>query len=98
MTTYTAAQNIDHVIFGKTVMMLVSSGKLPCFTVSCCKDFQMFRSRHACSLELQPSKDTIYVRLDAAQRGLGTGSCGPQTHQVNGVAYEVNFWMKPIDI
>jgi hypothetical protein len=101
MTMYTAAQNIDHVISGKTGMMLVSSGKLPHFTVSRCEDCQIFKSRHARSLELQPSKNTIYVRLDAAQRGLGTGSCGPQTlpeYQVNGAAYEVNFWIKPIGI
>jgi hypothetical protein len=75
MTTFTAA-GIDNVISGKKGMMLVSSGKLPQFTVSRCTDCQMFASRHARALELQPSKDTIYVRLDAAQRGLGTGSCG----------------------
>jgi hypothetical protein len=99
--TCPATQDIDHVISRKTGIMLVSSGKLPHFTVSRCTDCQMFRSRHARSLELQPSKDTIYVRLDAAQRGLGTGSCGPQTlpeYQVNGDVYEVNFWIKPVGV
>ena len=81
--------------------MLVSSGKLPQFTSSRCTDTQIFAARHARACDLLPSKDTIYVRLDAAQRGVGTGSCGPQTlpeYQVNGGEHEVTFWIKPVGI
>jgi len=76
VTSSNPAAKIDNAISGKKGIMLVSSGKLPQFTVSRCTDSQIFAARHARACELQPSKDTIYVRLDAAQRGLGTGSCG----------------------
>ena len=68
--------NIDNVIAGKKGILLVSSGKMPQYTVSRCTDTQIFQARHARASELNPSTDRIYVRLDAAQRGLGTGSCG----------------------
>jgi hypothetical protein len=74
VTSSNPAANIG--ISGKKGIMLVSSGKLLQFTVSRCTDTQLFAARHARACELQPSKDTIYVRIDAAQRGLGTGSCG----------------------
>jgi hypothetical protein len=67
---------INHAIAGKRGILLVSSGKMPQFTVSRCTDTQIFQARHARACELNPSTDRIYVRLDAAQRGLGTGSCG----------------------
>ena len=76
VTSSNPAEKIGNTISGKKGIMLVSSGKLPQFTVSRCTDAQIFAARHARACELQPSKDTIYVRLDAAQRGLGTGSCG----------------------
>ena len=77
-------------------MLIVSSGKLLQFNVCRWTDTQLFKARHVDEVEV--SKDTIYVKLDAAQRGLGTGSCGPQTlpeYQVNSGAYEINFWLKP---
>jgi hypothetical protein len=67
---------INDAIAGRKGIMLVSSGKMPQFTVSRCTDTQIFQARHARASELNPSADRIYVRLDAAQRGLGTGSCG----------------------
>jgi hypothetical protein len=76
VTSSNPAAQIDNEISGNKGIMLVSSGKLPQFTVSRCTDAQIFAARHARACDLQPSKDTIYVRLDAAQRGLGTGSCG----------------------
>ena len=76
VTSSNPAEKIGNTISGKKGIMLVSSGRLPQFTVSRCTDAQKFAARHARACELQPSKDTIYVRLDAAQRGLGTGSCG----------------------
>lgn len=36
----------------------------------------LFRARHTCDLKPRPE---VYLNLDAAQRGLGTGSCGPDT-------------------
>jgi len=67
---------IENAVAGKRGILLVSSGKLTHFTVSRCTDTQMFQARHARASELNPSTDRIYVRLDAAQRGMGTGSCG----------------------
>ena len=58
----------------KTGVLFVSSGKLLQYNVSRCTDLDLFRARHV--HEIKVSKDTVYVRLDAAQRGLGTGSCG----------------------
>ena len=85
----------DNVLADRKGLFLASSGRLLQFNVSRCTDTEIFQARHV--NELQPTKDTIHIRLDAAQRGLGTGSCGPQTlaqYQVNGVSYEVNFWLK----
>ena len=67
---------IDNAIASKKGILLVSSGKMPQYTVSRCTDTQIFQARHARASELNPSTDRIYVRLDAAQRGLGSGSCG----------------------
>jgi len=67
---------IENAVAGKRGILLVSSGNLSHFTVSRCTDTQMFQARHARASELNPSTDRIYVRLDAAQRGMGTGSCG----------------------
>jgi len=67
------------------------------FTVSRFSDAQLFAARH--TNDLDPSPDTIFVRLDAAQRGLGSGSCGPQTrkeYQVNGGAYRIGFRLQMI--
>jgi len=76
MVTLNPAENIENTIANKKGVMIVSSGKLLQFTSSRCTDTQIFAARHARDCELQPSKDSIYIRLDAAQRGLGTGSCG----------------------
>lgn len=69
---------IDNVIAGRKGVLLVSSGKMPQCTVSRCTDNLIFQARHARASELNPLTDRIYVRLDSAQRGLGTGSCGKQ--------------------
>lgn len=93
----TPQTQMDNILQGKTGVLFVSSGKLLQYNVSRCTDLDLFRARHV--HEIKVSKDTVYVRLDAAQRGLGTGSCGPQTlpeYQVNGRKYEINFWIKPI--
>ena len=92
----TPRSNLDNVIEGKKGILLVSSKKQLQYNVSRCTDIQLFRARHVHEIEVSP--DTVYIRLDAAQRGLGTGSCGPQTlpeYQVNSGTFEINFWIKP---
>lgn len=83
------------------------SGSLLQYNLTRCTDIQVFKARHVHEIETKKYtyKDykigygCIYLKLDAAQRGLGTGSCGPQTlpeYQVNGGTYNINFWIKPI--
>ena len=92
-----SANSIDDVLVGKGLLVLPIDAN-PDFLASRCTDAQLFAARHV--NELGPSKDSIYVRLDAAQRGLGTGSCGPQTlpqYQITaGNECKVSFWVKPI--
>jgi len=95
-TTCNPRTNLDDAVEGRKGMLIVSSDKLLQFNVCRWTDTQIFKARHVDEVEV--SKDTIYVRLDAAQRGLGTGSCGPQTlpeYRVNSGTYEINFWLKP---
>lgn len=90
------SENFCSIISGKKGLLIVSSGKLLQFATSRCTDAQIFAARHI--NELEPAKDTTFVRLDSAQRGIGSGSCGPQTlseYQVNAGTYEINCWVKP---
>ena len=89
---HTPQTQMDNILQGKTGVLFVSSGKLLQYNVSRCTDLDLFRARHV--HEIKVSKDTVYVRLDAAQRGLGTVG-GPE-YQVNGGKYDINFWIKPI--
>lgn len=66
------------------------------FTTSLHTDVSLFSARHVS--ELKEDQDMIYIRIDAAQRGLGSGSCGPQTlrqYKVNGGSYNLSFALKP---
>ncbi|KAL7542356.1 hypothetical protein ACHAXR_011706 [Thalassiosira sp. AJA248-18] len=99
--TPTPKKSIDEVLAQKQGLLFIPTGILhPEFSASRCTDDQLFAARHVNDLE--PSKDTIFVRLSDAQRGLGTGSCGPQTlpkYQFNGMrdeVCEVSFWIKPV--
>jgi len=47
------------------------------FTASHFAASDLYEARHTCDLE--PRRE-IYLSLDHAQRGLGTASCGPDTH------------------
>ena len=70
--------------------------ELPQFTTSKHTDISLFSARHV--NELTDDAEKIFVRIDAAQRGLGTGSCGPQTlekYKVNGGKYTLSFVLKP---
>ena len=93
----TPQSHLETVLERKKGLLFVPSGSLLQYNVSRCTDLNLFRARHVHEVEM--SNDTIYVRLDAAQRGLGTGSCGPSTlpkYQINGGKYEINFWIKPL--
>jgi beta-galactosidase len=55
---------------------------------------QLYAARHSC--DLTPSKET-YVFLDYAQRGLGTGSCGPDTleqYRIPSGQYRFEYWVE----
>ncbi len=77
------------------VMIATTSQELPQFSVSRHTDITLFSARHV--NELKDDQDRIFVRIDAAQRGLGSGSCGPQTleqYKVNGGRYSLSFSIK----
>lgn len=87
---------IEQVLKDKTGLLIVPLVKDYQFTVSCFTDAQLFAARH--TNEIPPSS-SLYIRLDAAQRGLGSGSCGPQTlskYQLDGGTYRIAFWMKSV--
>ena len=55
---------------------------------------ELMKCRHQC--EVQMEKETILC-LDLAQRGLGTGSCGPQTlpqYALDEKKYQFSFELK----
>ena len=77
------------------LLIAPASNELPQCTVSRHTDITLFSARHV--NELQDDEDRIYVRIDAAQRGLGSGSCGPQTleqYKSNGGKYSLSFLIK----
>lgn len=91
-----APQAMEDVLDNKSGLLIVPTNSDIQFTVSRFTDSQIFAARHP--NELTPSSN-IYVRLDAAQRGLGTGSCGPQTlteYQVDGGTYQVSFLVRHV--
>jgi hypothetical protein len=96
--TVTPSDSIEKVLENKNGLLIVPCDKNLSFHVSRYKDAEMFAARHI--NELTPSSNKlVYIRLDAAQRGLGSGSCGPQTlpkYQVNGGSYRIAFWLKPV--
>ncbi|KAL3801629.1 hypothetical protein HJC23_013134 [Cyclotella cryptica] len=96
--TVTPSDSLEKVLENKTGFLIVPCDKDLLFHVSRYSDAEIFAARHV--NELTPSSTkSLYVRLDAAQRGLGTGSCGPQTlpkYHVNGGSYRIAFWLKPV--
>jgi hypothetical protein len=93
----TIPNTMEDILDNKSGLLIVPMNRDLHFTVSPYTDAQILEARHANELT---STSSIYVRLDAAQRGLGTGSCGPQTltkYQVNGGSYNISFWIKPIE-
>ena len=87
---------LEDVLNDKTGILIVPLEKDLQFTVSRYTDAEIFAARHPNDL---PPPSCIYIRIDAAQRGLGTGSCGPQTlekYRLNGGLYQVSFWICPV--
>jgi hypothetical protein len=79
----------------KGLMIASASHDLPQFAVSRHTDRSLFSARHV--NELRDDQDRIFIRVDSAQRGLGSGSCGPQTleqYKVNGGKYSLFFCIK----
>ena len=59
--------------FGLTVAGRPTFG----FTASHFTPNDLYAARHTCDLE---AREEVYLSIDHAQRGLGTASCGPDTH------------------
>jgi beta-galactosidase len=54
----------------------------------------LFQARHTCDLKPRPE---IYLCLDAAHRGLGTASCGPDTlekYQLRARRFKFNYQLE----
>lgn len=91
-------KSLEDLLRTKSGALIIPVGGSPEFTVSKYRDRDLFEACHTDELD---SKDgAVYVRLDAAQRGLGTGSCGPQTreeYKVHPGTYQIAFILKPIN-
>ena len=84
------------VVTSRRGLMIAPTSRELQFTTSLHTDVSLFSARHVS--ELKEDQDMIYIRIDAAQRGLGSGSCGPQTlrqYKVNGGSYNLSFALKP---
>ena len=91
------AKDLAELLAGRRGLLVIAEGK-PEFTVSRYSDEQIFSACHTHELEPSPN---LYLRIDAAQRGLGTGSCGPQTREeyhVNAGTYRVAFWLRSVGL
>jgi hypothetical protein len=70
----------------------------PQVTVSHYETDALWRARDWTELE---RTDLVVVHLDEAQRGLGTGSCGPDTlpaHLVPGGAHRFRWRLRPFTV
>ncbi|KAL7459353.1 hypothetical protein ACHAWC_011074 [Mediolabrus comicus] len=87
----------QEVVEGRRGLIIApTSDELPQFATSKHTDISLFSARHVNELKDDPGKN--FVRIDAAQRGLGSGSCGPQTldkYKVNGGKHTLSFALKP---
>jgi len=67
-------------------------------SVSHYPDELLFSTSHAYDLKPQPE---TFVYLDHKQRGLGTGSCGPDTLEkyiINSGTYNFDYLLRPFDL
>ncbi|MDQ2678497.1 MAG: hypothetical protein M3Y51_07105, partial [Actinomycetota bacterium] len=61
-------------------------------------DAQLWAARHTSDLE--PSSEVTHLYLDAAQRGLGTGSCGPdalERYRIPAGRHRIGVWVAAFD-
>ena len=68
----------------------------PGFSTRHHSDEELWAARHTSDLASGPGRST-YLYLDAAQRGLGTASCGPDTlskYQLRAGRYQVSVWCR----
>ncbi|CAB5068832.1 unannotated protein [freshwater metagenome] len=76
-----------------------SSLQWPGFAARHHNDAELWAGLHSSDLSAGPGRDT-YVYLDAAQRGLGTASCGPDTlstYRLGAGKYRVSVWCRYFD-
>jgi len=74
--------------------ILVEPGEPLGFDVSHFTASDLFGARHTIDLRARPE---VYLTLDAAHRGVGTGSCGPDTlpeYQVNGTEFRWEYRLR----
>ena len=77
--------------------IIISSSGLFEGSVSHFSDEMLFSTSHA--FKLKPCSET-FVYLDHRQRGLGTGSCGPDTLEkyiIHSGNYHFDFLLRPFD-
>lgn len=77
--------------------LLVSAAEPFQLNASHCTPEDLTRATHAEELAF---RDEVCVHLDAAHRGLGTLSCGPDTleqYRVGPGRYRFSWWVRPID-
>ncbi len=80
--------------FGLTVEGLPTIG----FTASHFTAADLNAARHTCDLEPRPE---VVLSLDHAQRGLGTASCGPDTHpryRLTERSYRFGYALRPVGV
>ena len=66
-----------------------------CIRDSDYSDEALTRAQHTHELERE---DAVYLNLDAANAGLGSGSCGPKTltrYEVSSQPRTLEYWVRP---
>jgi hypothetical protein len=77
--------------------MLFAGLRLLSFSASRFAPEDLDRAAHTCDLE---PREEVIVHLDAAVRGLGTASCGPDTlprYRVRAGRHAFGWWLRPFD-
>ena len=83
---------------GLVVVADERSGTSLGFSARHLSDEQLWTARH--TSDLQPSVEVTHLHLDAAQRGLGTGSCGPdalEQYRITAGRHRIGVWVAAFD-
>ena len=83
---------------GLVVVADERSGTSLGFSARHLSDEQLWTARHTSDLE--PSAEVTHLHLDAAQRGLGTGSCGPdalERYRIPAGRHRIGVWVAAFD-